>query len=136
MLTTYFQFGGWRYTLFMLTNQNHCYMRKLNDMRMKYYWVWNKYIQPTFPKSWKQQYWPCMHKKRDNEKTKVNRCRGLQGGTEARWRRVERENNRFLWCEGPVPSEACGSWVSSVEGSVGLSSSVSTTGMVSSVKQF
>ena len=30
LLTTYFQFGGWRYTLFVLTNQNHCYMTKLN----------------------------------------------------------------------------------------------------------
>ena len=31
LLTTYFRFGGWRYTLFVLTNQNHCYMSKLND---------------------------------------------------------------------------------------------------------
>ena len=31
LLTAYFLFGGWRYTLFILTNQNHCYMLKLND---------------------------------------------------------------------------------------------------------
>ena len=30
-LTAYFRFGGWMYTLFVLTNQNHCYMPKLND---------------------------------------------------------------------------------------------------------
>ena len=24
--------GRWRYTLFVLTNQNHCYMSKLNDI--------------------------------------------------------------------------------------------------------
>ena len=28
LLTTYFRFGGWRYTLFVLTNQNHCSCRK------------------------------------------------------------------------------------------------------------
>ena len=32
LLTTYFRFGGWRYTLFVLTNHNHCYMPKLNDL--------------------------------------------------------------------------------------------------------
>ena len=32
LLTTYSRFGGWRYTLFVSTNQNHCYMPKLNDM--------------------------------------------------------------------------------------------------------
>ena len=31
LLTKYFWFGGWRYTLFILTNQNHCDMPKLND---------------------------------------------------------------------------------------------------------
>ena len=30
LLTTNFRFGGWRYTIFVLTNQNHCYMPKLN----------------------------------------------------------------------------------------------------------
>ena len=29
--TTYFRFGGWRYTLYVLNNQNHCYTPKLND---------------------------------------------------------------------------------------------------------
>ena len=28
---TYFRCDGWRYTLFVLTNQNHYYMPKLND---------------------------------------------------------------------------------------------------------
>ena len=34
LLMTYFRFGGWRYTLFVLTNQNHCYMQKLNDIEI------------------------------------------------------------------------------------------------------
>ena len=33
LLTTYFWFGGWRYTLFILTNQNHSYMPNLNDCK-------------------------------------------------------------------------------------------------------
>ena len=32
LLTTYFRYGGWRYTPFVSTNQNHCYMPKLNDL--------------------------------------------------------------------------------------------------------
>ena len=32
LLLTYFPFGGWRYTLSVLTNQNLCYMLKLNDL--------------------------------------------------------------------------------------------------------
>ena len=36
---TYFWFGWWRYTFFMLTNQNHCYMPKLNDLRIYYTWI-------------------------------------------------------------------------------------------------
>ena len=31
LLTTCFRFGRWKYTLFVFTNQNHCYMPKLND---------------------------------------------------------------------------------------------------------
>ena len=31
LLTLYFQFCRWRYTLFVLTNQNRYYMSKLND---------------------------------------------------------------------------------------------------------
>ena len=34
LLTTYFRFSGWRYSPSALTNQNHCYMQKLNDRRV------------------------------------------------------------------------------------------------------
>ena len=33
LLTTYFCSGGWRYTFFVLINQTHCYMPKLNDIQ-------------------------------------------------------------------------------------------------------
>ena len=36
-LTMYFRFGGWRYTLFVLNNQNHCYMPKSNDKEITQY---------------------------------------------------------------------------------------------------
>ena len=32
LLTTYFWFGGWDYTLFVLINQNHYFMPKLNEI--------------------------------------------------------------------------------------------------------
>ena len=36
LLTTYFRFGGWMYTLYVLTNQNRFYMPKLNDIEIHY----------------------------------------------------------------------------------------------------
>ena len=41
LLTTYFQFRGWRHTLHVWTNQNHCCMSKLNDknnVQGVFYW--------------------------------------------------------------------------------------------------
>ena len=37
LLTTYFRYNGRRYTLFVLTNQNHCYKPKLNDFIITQY---------------------------------------------------------------------------------------------------